>query len=118
MPGSQSCCSALVLRLSVPRTVFCFHDVSTRVSRYAISWMSLRRFWIRMRFLTLAADGCRGRSDKQHPRAPCMSFYAPSLHGLDRGRAEGGQETGNHCGKQEHERHEAKHGEADFAYSI
>src|ERR1700723_3864095 len=69
MPGSQSCCSALVLRLSVPRTVFCFHDVSTRVSRYAISWMSLRRFWIRMRFLTLAADGCRGRSDKQHPRA-------------------------------------------------
>jgi hypothetical protein len=47
-----------------------------------------------------------------------MSFCAPSLHGLDRGRAEGGQETGNHCGKQEHERHEAKHGEVDFADSI
>ena len=32
----------------------------------AISWMSSRRFWIRMRFLTLAADGCRG-DQYEHP---------------------------------------------------
>jgi hypothetical protein len=56
MPGSQSCCLALPHPRSLPRTVFCFHNASTRVGLYAISSMLLRRFWAGMRFLILAPD--------------------------------------------------------------